>query len=137
MSPLTFAVERLAALVGPARALEIIASSDDYDAATAELYGWVNRAIADEQLDDFVDRFARRLASFDAGSLAATKVFVRRHATSPEDYQETLHALRGLLATSSTNDRRKDLALRAQAAGPDFELRLGHYLEPSIEVQPG
>lgn len=127
------AVERLTALVGPARALEIIASSDDYDAVTAELYGWVNRAVADEQLDDFADRFARRLASFDAGSLATAKRLVRRHATPAEDYRETLQALRGLFATPSTNDRRRDLARRAQAAGPDFELRLGYHLEPGHE----
>src|SRR6266851_9939798 len=41
------AIERLSALVGSARALEIIASSDDYDAQTAERYGWINRAIRD------------------------------------------------------------------------------------------
>src|SRR5271156_2851139 len=72
------AIERLAALVGPA--LEIIASSDDYDATTAELYGWVNRAVADNQLDEYVDRFARRQVSFDARSLGATKRLVNRRA---------------------------------------------------------
>jgi enoyl-CoA hydratase/carnithine racemase len=35
------AMERLPALVGIARALEIIASSDDYDALAAERYGWI------------------------------------------------------------------------------------------------
>jgi enoyl-CoA hydratase/carnithine racemase len=127
------AVERLTTLVGPARALEIIANSDDYDASTAELYGWVNRALTDEQLDDFVDHFARRLASFDAGPLATTKRLVSRHATPAEDFRETLHALRGLFATSSTNDRRRDLAQRARTAGPDFEMRLGYHLEPRHE----
>jgi enoyl-CoA hydratase/carnithine racemase len=46
-------------LVGRARALEIIASSEDYDADTAERYGWINRAIPDAELDDFVDRADR------------------------------------------------------------------------------
>jgi 1,4-dihydroxy-2-naphthoyl-CoA synthase len=41
-------------LVGRSRALEIIASSEDYDADTAERYGWINRAIPDAELDDFV-----------------------------------------------------------------------------------
>jgi enoyl-CoA hydratase/carnithine racemase len=50
-------------LVGRARALEIIGSSEDYDADTAERYGWINRAIPDAELDNFVDRFARRLHS--------------------------------------------------------------------------
>ena len=58
MLPAGGAIERLPALVGPARALEIIASSDDYDAVTAEKYGWINRAIPDQDLDAFVDRFA-------------------------------------------------------------------------------
>jgi enoyl-CoA hydratase/carnithine racemase len=46
-------------LVGHARALEIIAGSEDYDADIAERYGWINRAIPDAELDVFVDRFAR------------------------------------------------------------------------------
>jgi enoyl-CoA hydratase/carnithine racemase len=40
-------------LAGRSRALEIIASSEDYDADTAERYGWINRAIPDKELDDF------------------------------------------------------------------------------------
>ncbi len=35
-------IERLARLIGRARALEVIATVDDYDAGTAELYGWVH-----------------------------------------------------------------------------------------------
>lgn len=116
--------------------MKIIAGSDDYDATTAELYGKTNRALADDELGDFIDRFARRLASFDAGSLAATKRLVFRHATPPEDYRESLDILHGLFAASSTNDRRRDLARRAEAAGPDFELRLGYYLEPSHWAEP-
>ena len=59
------AIERLPDLVGTARALEIIASSDDYDAVTAGRYGWINRAIPDSELDDYVDTLARRLAAFE------------------------------------------------------------------------
>jgi enoyl-CoA hydratase/carnithine racemase len=38
------ALERLPVIAGRARTLEIVAGADDYDAATAERYGWVNRA---------------------------------------------------------------------------------------------
>jgi enoyl-CoA hydratase/carnithine racemase len=55
------ATEWLSALTGRSRALEIICGSDDFDAATAEKYGWVNRAIPDADLDQFVDNFARRV----------------------------------------------------------------------------
>ena len=40
------ALQRLPLLVGRARTLEIVLGADDYDAETAERYGWINRAIA-------------------------------------------------------------------------------------------
>jgi len=52
-------IERLWRLVGRARALEIIAYGEDYDADTAERYGWVNRAVPDAELDALVERFRR------------------------------------------------------------------------------
>ena len=72
------ALERLPLLVGRARALEIILGSDDLDAETAAHYGWINRAIPDDELDDFVDTFARRIASFDKPALAEAKRLVNR-----------------------------------------------------------
>jgi len=57
-------------LVGSARALEIIASSDDYDRSPRSANGWINRAIPDSELDDYVDKLARRLASFDTHALS-------------------------------------------------------------------
>lgn len=126
------AIERLPDLVGAARALEIIASSDDYDALTAERYGWINRAIPDAELDDHVDRLARRLASFSAEAVEAAKrlTLVRRQAatTSVEDYRETLDALRELIVSPSTGTRRAAVAQHASAVGQDFELRMGHHL---------
>ena len=122
-------LERLSGLVGVARALEIIASSDDYDAPTAERYGWINRAIPNRKLDAFVDTLARRLASFDAPALATAKRLVRRHASPPiEDYRETLASLRTLIASPATATRRAALAKHAAAVGKDFELRMGHHL---------
>jgi enoyl-CoA hydratase/carnithine racemase len=124
------AVERLPGLVGTARALEIIASADDYDAVIAERYGWINRAMPDTELDDYVDRLARRLASFDAQVLATAKRLVRRRAptASVDDYRETLEALRALIASPSTTARRVAVARHAAAAAADFELRMGHHL---------
>src|SRR2546423_12965669 len=53
---------RLARVVGRGRALEILFVGDDLDGARAEQYGYVNRAIADDRLDDEVDAIAARLA---------------------------------------------------------------------------
>ncbi len=124
------AVERLPGLVGWARALEIIASADDYDAATAERYGWINRAIPDTELDDYVDRLARRLANFDSNVLAATKRLVRERVSTPsvDDYRETLEKLRTLIVSPSATARRTAVARHAAVAGADFELRMGHHL---------
>jgi enoyl-CoA hydratase/carnithine racemase len=77
--------ERLPLAVGRSRALEIIAGSADYDADTAERYGWINRAIADSELDDFVDTYARRVASFSRDAIAAAKRVVNRASRLPED----------------------------------------------------
>src|SRR2546430_15899418 len=90
-----------------ARALEIIAGSDDYDALTAERYGCINRAIPDAELDAYVDAFARRLASFDAGAVAAAKRLVGRHAPGArlDDYRQTLGIVRDLLRSAAGQAR--------------------------------
>src|SRR5258706_3567175 len=65
--------ERLPPLVGRGRALEIVLSSNDFDGETAERYGYVNRALPDNELDGFLDALALRLASFDRRPIAAAK----------------------------------------------------------------
>ena len=65
--------ERLPPLVGRGRALEIILGAIDFDGATAERYGYVNRALPDSELDGFVDVLARRIASFDRRPIEAAK----------------------------------------------------------------
>src|SRR6201987_2582034 len=70
--------ERLPCLVGRGRALEIILGGNDFDGDTAERYGYINRALADAELDDFVDAFARRIASFDRRAIAAAKNLINQ-----------------------------------------------------------
>jgi enoyl-CoA hydratase/carnithine racemase len=57
-------VQHLARLLGRGRAMEAILGADDYGADQAERYGWVNRALPDADLDAFVARLARCIASF-------------------------------------------------------------------------
>ncbi len=77
--------ERLPLAVGRSRALEIIAGSEDFGADLAERYGWINRAIPDAELDDFVDTYARRVASFGRDAVAAAKRVVNRASPLPSD----------------------------------------------------
>jgi enoyl-CoA hydratase/carnithine racemase len=75
---------RLSRLVGRGRALEILLVADDLDGPRAEQYGCVNRAIADDRLDDDVDEIASRLARLDHDAIARTKSYVDR-VTLPAD----------------------------------------------------
>jgi enoyl-CoA hydratase/carnithine racemase len=67
---------RLAGLIGRGRTLEVILAADDFRGDLAERYGYVNRALPDGELDEFVDALARRISGFEKEALAAAKRFV-------------------------------------------------------------
>jgi enoyl-CoA hydratase/carnithine racemase len=64
---------RLPRLMGRGRALEVLLAGDDIDGELAERYGYVNRALPDEQLDAFVDTLARRISRFDKQTIGDIK----------------------------------------------------------------
>ena len=66
-------VQNLARLLGRGRAMEAILGAADFSADEAERYGWINRALPDAELDAFVGRLARRIASFPAEAVLSTK----------------------------------------------------------------
>jgi enoyl-CoA hydratase/carnithine racemase len=70
--------QRLSRLVGRSRALEIVLGCDDVDAAQAERWGWVNRALPAAELWPYVDRLSARIASFPPHAVAAAKASVLR-----------------------------------------------------------
>lgn len=65
--------QRLPHLVGRGRAMEIILGGIDLDAKTAEDWGLLNRALPANELRPFVTAFAKRIASFPPGAVAAAK----------------------------------------------------------------
>src|SRR5580658_4728747 len=67
---------RLPRLIGRGRALEVLLGADDVNGDLAELYGYVNRSLPDNQLDAFVDALARRISTFDKQAIAETKRLV-------------------------------------------------------------
>jgi enoyl-CoA hydratase/carnithine racemase len=75
---------RLSRLVGRGRALEILLVADDVDGPRAAEYGYVNRVIADDRLDDEVDQIVTRLARFDHDAIARTKSYVDRVTLPPD-----------------------------------------------------
>jgi enoyl-CoA hydratase/carnithine racemase len=56
--------------------MEVVLGSDDLDAATAERWGYLNRALPPAELDAFVERLARRIASFPAEAIALAKASI-------------------------------------------------------------
>lgn len=121
--------ERLPRTIGRDRALEVILTSADYDASTAEQWGWITRALPDAELDAFVDAIVARLASFDRTSLASAKAMINRASLPPE---ADLVAAYGEFAHSLTLPGFLTRAAGAQAladqAGIDLEYRLGEYI---------
>jgi len=74
---------RLPRLIGRGRALEVILGCEDFDAATAERYGYVNRALAPATLGPFVDNLARRIAGFPAHAIAGAKAAINNGEALP------------------------------------------------------
>lgn len=121
--------ERLPRTIGRDRALEAILTSDDYDADTAERWGWVTRALPDGELDAFVNAIVARLASFDRTSLASAKSMINRAVLPPDAdlvkaYGEFAHSL----ALPGFLSRAAGFQALAAKAGLDVEYRLGEYL---------
>jgi enoyl-CoA hydratase/carnithine racemase len=123
-------MQRLWRLVGRARALEIIVSGEDYDAETAERYGWVNRSIPDAELDSFVEHFAQRIASFDAEALVAVKKILNEE--NPRPSAERLKATHARFAQLLARDSVQQLIQQLRQATPevilDLELNMGERL---------
>ncbi|MFE5144315.1 enoyl-CoA hydratase/isomerase family protein [Streptomyces fagopyri] len=67
------ALQHLTRLLGRGRAMEAILTSADFDADLAERYGWINRALPEADLDDFVRQTAERIATFPRDALVAAK----------------------------------------------------------------
>ena len=68
--------QRFPRLIGRARALEVILGCDDLDAGTAEQWGYLNRAMAADEIGPFVSNLARRIASFPAPAVQLAKLSI-------------------------------------------------------------
>src|SRR6201999_3315830 len=68
--------QRLPRLIGRGRALEVLLGCDDFPAELAERYGYINPALPAGELTSFVEKLARRIASFPAHTIAHVKAAV-------------------------------------------------------------
>jgi enoyl-CoA hydratase/carnithine racemase len=114
--------ERLPHLVGRGRALEIVLGGNDFDGNTAERYGYINRALADAELDDFVDALARRIASFDRRAIAAAKNLINQVSLPSADrLLDALDSFQTALSWTEAQQRVGALIERGLQKDVDFE----------------
>jgi enoyl-CoA hydratase/carnithine racemase len=117
---------RLSRLVGRGRALEILLVADDLDGPRAEQYGYVNRVIADDRLDDEVDAIAARLARFDHHAIARTKSYVDRVTLPPDsEFPPALADFFQILGTPAQQERSARLEALGLNIDSDLERHLG------------
>jgi enoyl-CoA hydratase/carnithine racemase len=120
---------RLPRLIGRGRALEVLLGADDIPGDLAELYGYVNRALPDEELDGFVDALAVRIASFDKQAIADTKHLVNI-ASLPSDAEiaPEWDAFLTSISRPASETRIKALMERGFHKAGDVENRLGYHV---------
>ncbi|KAH8809287.1 enoyl-CoA hydratase/carnithine racemase [Xylogone sp. PMI_703] len=119
--------EWLLGLAGRSRTLEIVLGCDDFDAAMAERYGWINRAIPDAQLDQFVDNLARRIAGFNKFPVSAVKRLVNERAriTISADIYNSLRVFGECFARPETKRRLEDLFAAGLQQDGEVERNMG------------
>jgi enoyl-CoA hydratase/carnithine racemase len=117
---------RLPRIMGRARALEVLLGADDMSAADAEFYGYVNRALPDAELDDFVDVLATRIASFDKWAIANTKRLVNEASLPPDvEMRAGWDACMASVKRPAAQERIRILLERGHQEPGDTEDRLG------------
>jgi enoyl-CoA hydratase/carnithine racemase len=120
---------RLPRLIGRGRALEVLLGADDIGGELAQLYGYVNRALPDDELDDFVDALAVRISTFDKRAIAETKALVDVNSLPPDaEIAPEWDAFLAALARPAAQARLKTLFERGFHEPGDVESRLGHHV---------
>jgi enoyl-CoA hydratase/carnithine racemase len=121
---------RLPRLLGRGRALEVLLTAHELNGDLAEVHGYVNRSLPDALLDDFVDRLAQRIASFDKEAITQIKRLVDIASLPPDsEIAPEWEAFMKSLARPATQERIKKLMAHGFHRPGDVENRLGEYLE--------
>jgi len=120
---------RLPRLIGRGRALEVLLGADDVNGDLAELYGYVNRSLPDNQLDAFVDALAERISSFDKQAIAETKRLVDVNSLPPDvEILPEWDAFIAALGRPAAQARIRTLFERGFHKPGDVETRLGYHV---------
>ena len=123
-------VQHLGRLLGRGRAMEVILGAGDFDADVAERYGWVNRALPDAELDAFVARLARRIASFPVDAVRSTKQVLNQLTLPGADaIRADARRFQQLVASDTVKARAPILFAQGLQTRSPLELDLGDRIE--------
>ncbi|KAH8800667.1 ClpP/crotonase-like domain-containing protein [Xylogone sp. PMI_703] len=130
LTPAGGGLELLPRLVGRSRALEVVLGADDFDADTAALYGWINRAIPDAQFEHFIDTFARRVAGWDHHAISTAKAIINQRSGFPSvfEWQQSWDAFGAGFAQGSVPQRVQALLQAGWQTSVPFEKNLAQEL---------
>ena len=115
-------------------ALEIILSARDFDADEAEQFGTINKALDANEIGEYVDNLAKRIAKFPAESINACKQAVYESIDKPIDEALKAEAYWLYQATSKTPAIKRFTQADEQGLEHDIETQR-NWNEVVISVQ--
>jgi enoyl-CoA hydratase/carnithine racemase len=122
-------MQHLARLMGRGRAMEVLLSADDYDADTAERYGWINRALPEAELSPFVSALAHRIAGFPQQALIDIKTRVNAITlASSDDFRGDAESFVAAASRPAVQKNMQTLMGRGMQQHGEVELHFGRIL---------
>lgn len=122
----------LARAIGRSRTLEAVLTADLYDAGTAELYGWITRAIPVADFDTAVGDIARRIGSRSPAQIRAAKAAIDPTTAGDrldDDLRVEGAALAHVYPSSADVEQRMTAALADGLQTPQSERDLETFLD--------
>ncbi|CAM4094597.1 Enoyl-CoA hydratase/carnithine racemase [Pedobacter westerhofensis] len=120
------ALEWMPRLIGRSRTLELVLGGDTIDAKTAEMYGLINRALPENNLEAFVEHLALRIAGFSKEAIADNKALINKRSGLPlaAEFHESFAAINTALARPEALERIGILRDRGYGKPSQLELDL-------------
>lgn len=119
---------KLPQLIGRNRAMEVLLGSDDIRGEQAEAYGYVNRALPDGELDDYVEALATRISKFDKWAIGQTKRLVNSSLPPDVELGAGWEACVASLGRPAAQEGISALTAQGFQSPGDVENRLGFHL---------
>ena len=126
--------QRLPRLMGISRSLEVILGGFDLSAEIAEKYGYINRALAPQEITPFVNELAYRIASYPKDAIALAKKTVLNSLELPliEGILEEYNLFNQSLSLPATKARMKYF-LESGGQTHQFEIDISKMYEELLE----